>query len=116
MDISEALAFLSTCRFWSLTPEAMACSWALPSGGPLVRSASQRRHGESLEAMVCRAAAKAAERRASGWKNPVHIGSGTNCAGCGRANRGNAVRLERRLKLPLCPECRRGVGETLLNR
>ena len=122
VDIAEALAFLDSCRFWSLSARAISCSWQAPrprsqaeaeAWQPIVRSAARRKPGESLEQMICRLAALAAERRSTGWKNPGFIGAGTNCAGCGRPSRLEALRLDRRLKLPLCQACRQGLETRL---
>ncbi len=94
MEIAEALAFLEGCRFWSITAQAMSCSYATPrprsraeaqGWQPFIRTSVRRGKAESLEAMVVRCAAKASERQASSWRS---------CQACGSSE---AVEQERRL-------------------
>jgi hypothetical protein len=87
MEIGQALAFFDSCRFWSVTTGAASCAFdapkpksraEVPFWRPFVRTAVRRKHGESLDAMIVRCAALAAERKASGWLNPVP-GAGLRC-------------------------------------
>jgi hypothetical protein len=117
MEIGQALAFFDSCRFWSVTTGAASCAFdapkpksraEVPFWRPFVRTAVRRKHGESLDAMIVRCAALAAERKASGWLNPVP-GAGLRCAGCGSSSQHAQVRVERRLRLALCRSCRQGL-------
>jgi hypothetical protein len=116
MEIAEAFAFFDSCRFWSLTKASAFCAFETPKPQsreaaegwqPFVRTSVRRKQGESLGAMLCRCAALAAARRASGAGSQAP----GFCAGCGSSSRHRPVRLERRLRLALCRECRQGVAE-----
>lgn len=116
MEIAEAFAFFDSCRFWSLTKGAASCAFEtpkpksraeLPGWQPFVRTSVRRKDGESLDAMLVRCAEKAAARKATGWQAPASA----SCAGCGSSSRQASVRLERRLRLALCRDCRHGVAE-----
>lgn len=118
MEIVEALAFFDSCRFWSFTKGAASCAFdapkpksreELPFWQPFVRTSVRRKQGESLDAMLVRCAALAAQRKASGWLSPIP-GAGLSCAGCGSSSRHAALRMERSLRLALCRSCRQGIG------
>lgn len=117
MEIAEAFAFFDSCRFWSLTKGAASCAFETPKPRsreeladwqPFVRTSVRRKDGESLGAMAVRCASLAAQRKASGWRAPAF----SFCAGCGCSSRHAVVRLERRLRLALCRDCRVGVQDT----
>lgn len=112
MELAEALVFLDGCRFWSITGRAAHCSVATPkpqsveaaySWQPFVRTAVRRKRGESLGAMIVRLSEAAAARKASGYG--CHAAA--SCAACG--GRQSPIRLEPRVRLPLCRDCRRGL-------
>lgn len=117
MELAEAFAFFDSCRFWSLTKGAASCAFETPKPKsreeladwqPFVRTSVRRKEGESLGAMAVRCASKAAERKAAGWRAPAF----NSCAGCGSSSRHvAAIRLDRRLRLALCRDCRQGVAE-----
>jgi hypothetical protein len=107
MTLPEAFAFLERCRFWSIRPRAFSCSMEAPrplkrselaGWQPFLRASVRRGKDETLEAMVCRGAAKAAAQADARWKA---------CQGCGSRR---DVRPDRPRRLALCSECRAGLG------
>lgn len=117
MDIVEALAFLDTCRFWSLTKGAASCAFETPKPSsreelaawlPFIRTSVRRKQGESLDAMAVRCAQKAAGRQAEVWRAAPGIAG--RCHACGApGRRGRLLRFEKSLRAPLCPDCRAGL-------
>jgi hypothetical protein len=118
MEVREALAFLDTCRFWSLTSRSASCSVSTPrpqtgeaAAGwkPWVRYMVRRKAGESLDAMLVRCVAAAKAGKAASWPPGLQAAPGGSCGACGASGKAAAIRVDRALRLALCRDCRAGL-------